>query len=160
MKRRIVRLSLALSAATALLCLVGAIYQIVGTSSDSRRFRQQDRSVDIENLMLNIDCKGQGRPTVILDSGRSVPAIGWFQVQPEVAKFTRVCSYDRAGYGWSDSGPVTRTSMQIAKELKALLDAAGENGPYVTVGQYTSIVLFSFNSTACVPSFPDFSSLF
>jgi pimeloyl-ACP methyl ester carboxylesterase len=55
-------------------------------------------------------------------------------VQPEVAKFSRVCSYDRAGYGWSDSGPEPRSSLQIAHELKRLLQAAGEKGPYVLVG--------------------------
>jgi pimeloyl-ACP methyl ester carboxylesterase len=55
-------------------------------------------------------------------------------VQPEVATFARVCSYDRAGYGWSEVGPKPRTSLQIAKELRALLDASGEKGPYVLVG--------------------------
>jgi pimeloyl-ACP methyl ester carboxylesterase len=94
--------------------------------------------VQVGPVKLNIDCSGDrsgpGRPTVILDSGMSVPAVGWIKVQPEVAKFTRVCSYDRAGYGWSDPGLEPRTSLQIAKELKALLDAAGEHGPYVLVG--------------------------
>ena len=71
---------------------------------------------------------------VVLDSGSGVPALGWILVQPEVAKFARVCSYDRAGYGWSDPGPEPRTSSEIAKELKALLDAAGERPPYVMVG--------------------------
>jgi len=55
-------------------------------------------------------------------------------VQPEVPKFSRVCSYDRAGYGWSDSGPEPRSSLQIARELKQLLQMAGEKGPYVLVG--------------------------
>lgn len=85
-------------------------------------------------MELNLDCRGQGRPTVILESGLGVPAIGWIKVQPEVANFARVCSYDRAGYGWSESGPEPRTSLQCARELKALLDAAGEKGPYLLVG--------------------------
>ena len=55
-------------------------------------------------------------------------------VQPEIAKFARVCSYDRAGYGWSDSGPEPRSSLQIAREPKKLLQAAGEKGPYARVG--------------------------
>jgi len=70
---------------------------------------------------------------VILDSGLGVPAAGWDLVLPEVAKFARVCSYDRAGYGWSSAGPMPRTSEQIAKELHALLAASGEKGPYVLV---------------------------
>jgi pimeloyl-ACP methyl ester carboxylesterase len=68
---------------------------------------------------------------VILESGLGVPAAGWDLVQPEIAKFTRVCSYDRAGYGWSSPGPMPRTTGQIVKELHALLTVSGEKGPYV-----------------------------
>jgi len=116
----------------------GAGYQLVGTWQDARRFPQQGRSIplgtDFGNTSLNLDCSGLGRPTVVLDSGIGVPAIGWIKVQPEVAKFTRVCSYDRAGYGWSDAGQEPRTSVQIARELRTLLTAAGEVGPYILVG--------------------------
>jgi pimeloyl-ACP methyl ester carboxylesterase len=56
------------------------------------------------------------------------------KVQSEVAEFTRVCSYDRAGYGWSDPGPEPRTVSEISKELKVVLDAASEKGPFVLVG--------------------------
>jgi pimeloyl-ACP methyl ester carboxylesterase len=63
-----------------------------------------------------------------------VPAISWRGVQPEIAKFTRVCSYDRAGYDWSDPGPMPRTSSQSVKELHTLLQNAGEKPPYVLVG--------------------------
>ena len=82
---------------------------------------------------MNIDCSGQGSPTVILESGSGGPSIDWLVVQPEVEKFARVCSYKRAGYGWSDSGAEPRSSLQIARELKQLLQATGE-GPYVLVG--------------------------
>jgi len=61
-------------------------------------------------------------------------SLDWLRVQPEIAKFTRVCSYDRAGYGWSDSSPMPRTSLQIAEELKGLLTSAEERGPYLLVG--------------------------
>jgi pimeloyl-ACP methyl ester carboxylesterase len=70
---------------------------------------------------------------VILESGLGVSSLGWVQIQPQMAKFARVCSYDRAGYGWSDPARGPRTSLQIAKELKGLLDAAGERGPYILV---------------------------
>jgi pimeloyl-ACP methyl ester carboxylesterase len=83
---------------------------------------------------MNIDCSGQGRPTVILESGSGGPSVDWLMVQPQVAKFSRVCSYDRAGYGWSESGPEPRSSLQIAHELKQLLQAASEESPYVLVG--------------------------
>ena len=84
--------------------------------------------------MLNLNCTGQGAPTVILESGCGVPASGWKAVQSEVAKFTRVCSYDRAGTGWSDSGPMPRTSLQMVKELHTLLQNASVPPPFVMVG--------------------------
>jgi pimeloyl-ACP methyl ester carboxylesterase len=128
------RTALALLALLIALAAAGAIYQVVGEWRDARRFPQRGRSVQAGAVKLNLDCTGQASPTVILDSGMGVPAVGWIKVQPEVAKFARVCSYDRAGYGWSQSGPPPRTSLQIARELKALLDAAGEKGPYILVG--------------------------
>ena len=115
----------------------GVIYQAVGTWHDARQFPQPGRSInlgpDFGNESLNIDCTGSGNPTVILDTGLGVPAAGWNLVQPEVAKFARVCSYDRAGYGWSTPGPMPRTSDEIARELHALLVSSGEKGPYVFV---------------------------
>jgi len=73
-------------------------------------------------------------PTVVMDSGFPGTSLSWTFVQPEVAKFTRACSYDRAGLGWSDAGPMPRTSRQIVEELHALLLNAGVEGPYVLVG--------------------------
>lgn len=125
---------LALVALVVVLALFGSAYEIFGDLRAPRRFPQRGRSVQAGKLRLNIDCSGHGSPTVILDSGMGIPAVGWAKVQPEVAKFARVCSYDRAGYGWSEAGPKPRTSLQIAKELRALLDASGEKGPYVLVG--------------------------
>jgi len=116
---------------------VGVIYQAYGTYRDARKYPQEGRSFDLGpdfgNESLNMNCSGQGSPTVIMDTGHGVPAVGWDFVQPEVAKFTRVCSYDRAGYGWSSPGPMPRTSLQVAKELHALLAVSGEKGPYVLV---------------------------
>lgn len=132
--RWLCRALLALVGLGVVLALVGSTYQIFGTWRDPRRFPQRGRSVQAGKLRLNLDCSGSGSPTVVLDSGMGVPAVGWAMVQPEVAKFARVCSYDRAGYGWSEVGPKPRTSLQIAKELRALLDASGEKGPYVLVG--------------------------
>jgi len=85
--------------ATILLGCTGAIYQLIGTWRDARRFPQRGKSVQVGAMKLNLDCYGQGNPTVILDSGMGVPALGWIKVHPEVAEFARVCSYDRAGYG-------------------------------------------------------------
>ena len=124
-----------LAALITLLALAGAGYQIFGSLRAPHRFPQRGRSVQAGRLRLNIDCSGRGGPTVILDSGMGVPGVvGWAMVQPEVAEFARVCSYDRAGYGWSEAGPKPRTSLRIAKDLHGLLDASGEKGPFVMVG--------------------------
>lgn len=132
---RIVRVCLAgLCLVTASLAFTGAFYEVIGSWRDARRFPQRGRLVRAGSIRMNIDCSGQGSPTVILENGSGGPSVDWLMVQPEVAKFSRVCSYDRAGYGWSDSGPEPRSSLQIARELNQLLRAAGEKGPYVLVG--------------------------
>jgi pimeloyl-ACP methyl ester carboxylesterase len=138
LKRWLGRGLLGLLILVVLAAAVGASYQAIENGADARRFPQQGKSVLLgpafHNLALNLDCRGQGGPTVILDSGLGVPAIGWNPVETEVAKFTRVCSYDRAGYGWSSPSELPRTSLQIVNELHALLDAAQEKGPYILVG--------------------------
>lgn len=135
LRRWLRRAALALVALAILMACAGAIYQAIGNRRDARRYVQRGKSVHVGPVKLNLDCSGQEMPTVILDSGAGVPALGWSKVQPEVARFARVCSYDRAGYGWSEPGPESRTSLQIARELKALLDASLEKGPYILVGQ-------------------------
>jgi pimeloyl-ACP methyl ester carboxylesterase len=85
---------------------------------------------------MHIYCTGKSRgaPTVVMDSGLGGGLLDWQTVQPKVAEFARVCSYDRSGLGWSESGQKPRTSQQIVKELHALLENAGVGGPYVLVG--------------------------
>lgn len=114
--------------------LAGAIYQAIEAHVDARRFPEQGRLVDVGGYRLLLNCSGTGKPTVILEAGWGDVSVEWGAVQPEIAKFARVCSYDRAGYGGSDAGPMPRTSLQIATELHALLKNAGEQPPYVLVG--------------------------
>ena len=83
---------------------------------------------------LNFYCMGSGAPAVVFDSGWEDWAPVWTIVQPQVAKSTRACSYDRAGAGFSDAGAMPRSSVQIADELHAALHNAGIKGPYVLVG--------------------------
>jgi pimeloyl-ACP methyl ester carboxylesterase len=109
-------------------------YEVIGRRRDEGRFPQRGHFVKVGSIRMSIDCSGHGSPTVILESGLGGPSVDWLMVQPEVAKFSRVCSYDRAGYGWSDSGSEPRRALQIAHELKQLLQAAGEKAPYVLVG--------------------------
>jgi len=133
--KRIARASLAvLLLVTVSLAITGVFYEMIGRWRDAHRFPQRGHFVHAGSIRMNIDCIGQGSPAVILESGLGGPSVDWLMVQPEIANFARVCSYDRAGYGWSDSGPEPRSSLQIARELKQLLQAAGEKGPYVLVG--------------------------
>ena len=127
-------IGLALICLIFLLALIGASYQSFETHRDVRRFPQDGRLVDVGGYRLHITCTGSGSPTVVFESGFGGPGMEWRLVQPPVAQFTRACSYDRAGYGWSDAGPIPRTSAQIAKELHTLLHNAGEQPPYVLVG--------------------------
>lgn len=71
---------------------------------------------------------------MVMDAGLGGTSLDWVRVQPHVAKRSRVCTYDRAGYGWSELGPLPRTSKRIADELHTLLARAGESAPYVLVG--------------------------
>ena len=84
---------------------------------------------------LHIDCRGYGSPVVILESGLGGFSTEWQHVQERLLSRTRVCAYDRAGYGWSDDGPLPRTATRNMRELRALLRAAGEQPPFLLVGQ-------------------------
>src|ERR1043165_1051869 len=81
--------------------------------------------VDLGGFRLNLYCTGSGSPTVVFDSGWGDRAPAWSKVQPQIAKWTRACSYDRAGTGFSDPGPTPRTSVRIAAELRTALHNAG-----------------------------------
>lgn len=84
---------------------------------------------------LHLWCTGEGAPTVILEAGLGAYSVNWGLVQPGVAAATRVCSYDRAGYAWSDKGPEPRGLRTSTAELHQLLQRAGVRPPYVLVGQ-------------------------
>ena len=83
---------------------------------------------------LHISCMGHGQPTVIIDSGLGDDSYDWMPIQKKSAKYSQVCVYDRAGYGWSDAGPAPRTSDKIARELTILLKKASIRPPYILVG--------------------------
>lgn len=90
--------------------------------------------IDVGGHRLRIRCVGAGEPTVVLDTGLGDVLEIWVAVQPAIAGFTRVCAYDRAGYGSSDPGPLPRDSAQIVSELHALLGNGCLPGPYILVG--------------------------
>jgi pimeloyl-ACP methyl ester carboxylesterase len=109
---------------------IGAILK----SNMLKQYPLQGQMVDVDGHKMHIHCLGEGSPTVILEAGLDDFSIFWSQVQPEAARFTRVCSYDRAGLGWSESSPDPRTSETMVKELHFLLVKANIDAPYVLVG--------------------------
>lgn len=90
--------------------------------------------VDIGGRRLHLYCTGAGSPTVVLEAGASSFAIDWALVQPDIARTNRVCSYDRAGYGWSDPAIEESRGEAATRDLHAALDASGEKAPFVLVG--------------------------
>jgi pimeloyl-ACP methyl ester carboxylesterase len=124
--------------------LVGAVYESAAEAADMRAYPPPGQLVDVGGYRLHINCTGTGSPTVVIESGWGDMSAAWGWVQPEVAKITRVCTYDRAGMGWSEASPEPRVARQYAKELHTLLTNAHETGPYVLVGHsmggYTVLV--------------------
>ena len=90
--------------------------------------------VDVGGYQLYLYCMGTGSPTVILEAGLEGDHVTWKEVQPEVARFTHVCSYDRAGLARSDYGPTPRNAKLAVADLHTLLTKAGIPPPYVLVG--------------------------
>jgi pimeloyl-ACP methyl ester carboxylesterase len=116
------------------LLLAGAIYESLAETADAQAFPPPGQMVDVGGYRLHLNCTGTGSPTVVIDTGWGDASAGWGWVQPEVAKTTRICTYDRAGMGWSEASPQPRTAREFAKELHTLLTNANEPGPFVLVG--------------------------
>jgi pimeloyl-ACP methyl ester carboxylesterase len=116
------------------LALVGAICESVAEAADAKAYPPPGQMVDVGDHRLHINCSGTGGPTVVIEAGLGDWSTSWGFVQSEVARSTRICTYDRAGMGWSEAGPLPRDAAQFAKELHALLQNANVQGPYVLVG--------------------------
>ncbi len=114
--------------------VAGLVFQFSITLWEGHLYPPPGELVDIGGLRLHINCTGAGSPTVIMEAGPNDSSVIWQLVQPDISKFTRVCSYDRAGFGWSDAANEPRSSLNIANELARLLTRAAVPGPYVLVG--------------------------
>ena len=134
MRRSTIRILISLCSLIVATALTGATYQWFATRRDLAATPPPGQLVDIGGYRLHLWCTGNGAPAVILDTGLGGSSAGWGFVQPDVARFTRVCSYDRAGMGYSDPGPSPRTARRIASELAELLTRSGITGPVVLVG--------------------------
>ncbi|MEQ1771802.1 MAG: alpha/beta hydrolase [Devosia sp.] len=117
----------------ALLAATGAAYEAIAGIGDTVSQPPAGRFVDVGGYKLHLDCRGEGAGTVVLDAGLGGSSLDWVLVQSSLAATSRVCSYDRAGMGWSEPGPQPRSPSQLARELHTLLENAGVPGPYVLV---------------------------
>ena len=105
---------------------------------DPAPYLRAQQMVDIGGRRLNLYCTGSGAPTVILDANESDNTSDWRLVQPRIAKHTRVCSYDRAGFGFSDPGPFPRDAAAYVNDLRALIEKAPIARPFVLAGYSSS----------------------
>jgi pimeloyl-ACP methyl ester carboxylesterase len=130
LNRALIRVSIFVFA----LAIAGTIYQTAATESDQRKYPAPGELVNVGGYKMHIYCMGEGSPTIILDHVGGGSSMDWALIQPKLAEQTRVCAYDRAGFGWSDYNPAPRTLEQQVNELHGLLEGANEKGPYIFVG--------------------------
>ncbi len=113
---------------------VGAMVQTVTTQHTVAAYPAPGGLLPVGDHRLHLDCRGEGGPTVVLFNGLGEISASWEKVAGPVATSTRVCAYDRAGQAWSDDVDEPQDGIAAARDLRALLAAAGEEGPYVLVG--------------------------
>jgi pimeloyl-ACP methyl ester carboxylesterase len=118
-----------------LLTIAGAAMEAIARGTTKSKFPPPGRLVDVGGRRMQIDCRGQGTPTVVLESGLDfLGSLSWAAVHDSIARTTRVCAYSRAGIMWSDPSPLAFSSERVASDLRKLLDRAGESAPFVMVG--------------------------
>ncbi len=127
-------IAFALAGILTFVVLAGVTYQSVATALERRQFTHPGRLIDVGGHQLHIYCLGEGAPTVVLEAPAAGISVGWALVQDDLGKTTRVCSYDRAGLGWSESGDAGYRAARVPDELHTLLERSGERGPFVIGG--------------------------
>ena len=132
-RRRARRLALIVLSALVALLVSGMLYQTLSVRRESARFPPPGRLVDVGGRRLHVLCTGEGEPTVVFEASGLGSSLSFDKVRAEVDSRTRVCSYDRAGMGWSDPGPGVISAGVLADDLQRLLDRAGLRPPYILV---------------------------
>ncbi|MFF2480424.1 alpha/beta fold hydrolase [Paenibacillus sp. NPDC058071] len=129
------RVTITISIIAIALVSIGTIYEQAARSRAATDFPAPGKLVDIGGRQIHLNCEGQGAPLVVLEAGADTSGSAlWQPVQEQVSRFTRVCSYDRAGIMWSDPAKDKRNSLAIAEDLHKALRAANEQPPYIMVG--------------------------
>jgi pimeloyl-ACP methyl ester carboxylesterase len=135
MKLWLKRIVIGLGCLLRALVIAGTFFETIARQQAAERYPVQGKLVDIGNRKIQIDCRGSGSPTVVLESGLDhFGSLSWAKVHNEIAQTTRVCAYSRAGIMWSDPNPADFDSNQTAQDLHTALTNAGEKAPLVMVG--------------------------
>jgi pimeloyl-ACP methyl ester carboxylesterase len=135
MKRWAKRIAIGFGALVILATLVGAASEAVMRNRAARQYPAAGRLVDIGGRRIQLDCRGSGSPTVLLESGLdNLGSLSWAVVHDSIATTSRTCAYSRAGIMWSDAATGAFDSKTVAEDLHAALTKAGERGPFVVVG--------------------------
>jgi pimeloyl-ACP methyl ester carboxylesterase len=130
---------------------VGALAQNVAMQRNSASMQMPGALYDVGGHLLHLYCTGTGSPTVVLENSLSGSSPNWARIVDATAATTRVCAYDRAGQGWSEDAPAPQDSIATADSLHALMDVAGEDGPYVLAG-YSSGGVYAMTYAARYPT--------
>jgi pimeloyl-ACP methyl ester carboxylesterase len=130
----VTRAAMTLAVLLVVLAAVGFGYERVMEARDAHNFPPPGRIVTVDGQAMHLACTGSGGPTVLMDAGLGGWSMDWSQVQPSLAHATRVCTYDRAGMGWSNPQPGPRDAQHAVEELHALLTNAGVEPPLILVG--------------------------
>ena len=134
MKRWLKRIGIGIAAIVAVSLAFGSAWEFWSRRGAARDFPPPGKMVDIGGRRIQIDCRGEGSPTVVLVSGLDTyGSLSWTSVHDSIAHTTRTCAYSRAGIMWSDPGPAV-TAKGVAEDLHTALDRAGEHAPFVLVG--------------------------
>jgi pimeloyl-ACP methyl ester carboxylesterase len=136
MLRWVKRIALVIGGLIVVVVVAGVIYEQIMRSRAASEFPVQGRLLDIGNgRHMQIDCRGTGTPTVVFEAGLDTAgSLSWSAVQDAIAATTRACAYSRAGVMWSDPRTQKFEPDGVARDLHALLAAAGEHAPFVMVG--------------------------
>ncbi len=123
------------------LLILGFAYQTIATETDKNAYPVRGQLYSIDGHQMNLYCTGEGSPTVILEAGGVANSLWWYQVQRQLEQHTRVCSYDRAGQGWSEPASGSRDALTLVHELHSLLQQAGVPAPYLLAGHSFGAIL-------------------
>jgi len=137
--------SLTIAVAFGVLLIIGYIYERLGHRRDARLNPPPGKLVEVNGQRLHMLCKGNMGPTVVIEQGAGELSRFWWPLQDEIAKFARVCTYDRAGYAWSETARGARTVEERVEDLHSLLAKGDIPGPYLLVAHsYGGMIVRDF----------------